>query len=72
MTPRAETNQNQKPTLQALAQQTYCPALLTREDGVVIWKGECMVYGPYAIANAYITQVKDGPFVIEFLKSVYS
>ena len=22
------------------------------QDGVVIWKGECMVYGPYAMANA--------------------
>ena len=28
--------------------------------------------GPYAMTNAYLAQMKDGPSVIKFLKSVYT
>ena len=44
--------QNQKPILQPLTLQTYAQPHL---QNMALWflKGECMVYGPYAMSNAY-------------------
>ena len=39
------------------------------------WSLKMWMYGlngPYAMTNAYLAQMKDGPSVIKFLKSVYT